>query len=559
MALAILGKFASLQIVQHGFYAALAEDQHQLSQQLFPTRGQIVVHDSQSATGNYPLATNRTLHLLYAIPKQVTDPTGTAKQLAAIVPTPEADLYNRLNKPHDLYEPLAHYLTDDQQASITALKLPGLYFSDENTRYYPEKNIGSQLLGFVGFEGDKKVGQYGLEGAYNDLLAGQQGYIKAEKDAGGQLIATAAQFWQPAVNGADLVLTIDRTVEFEACQQLDAAVKKHGADGGSLVILDPKTGAIIAMCGAPDYDPNLYNAVKDAKTFLNPATQQTYEPGSVMKALTLSAALDQGAITPDTTYTDSGKVKIGGYTIENSDKKAHGVQTMNQVLEQSLNTGAVYAMEQIGPHMFNQYMQAYGFGQPTGIDLGEVTGTIKSLSADKEIYAATASFGQGVTVTPLQLAAAYAAIANGGKLMRPYVIDRIQKADGTAQITQPQFVRQVIKPQTAAIISAMLVRVVELGHGKRAGVPGYFVAGKTGTAQIPDPKSGGYLPDLTIGTFAGFAPVEDPKFVMVVKLDKPRDVQFAESSAAPLFGDIAKFLLAYDHIPPTNTAVAVKP
>lgn len=552
--LVILGKFASLQIVHHGFYAALAQDQHQLSEQLLPTRGQIVVHDQQSATGVYPLATNRTLHLLYAIPKQVTDPARTAKQLATLVPVPEADLFKRLNKPNDLYEPMAHYLTDDQQATIAALKIPGMYFSDENTRYYPEKNIGSHLLGFVGFDGTKKIGQYGLEGAYENTLAGQRGFIKAEKDAGGQLIATAAQFWQPATNGADLVLTVDRAVEYEACHRLDEAVKLHGADGGSVVILNPKTGAIIASCGSPDFDPNQYNAVKDAKAFLNPVTQQTYEPGSVMKALTLSAALDQGKITPEATYTDTGQVKIGNFTIMNSDKKAHGVQTMNQVLEQSLNTGAVFAMNQIGPHSFGQYMQAYGFGQPTGVELDEVTGTIKSLSADKDIYASTAAFGQGVTVTPLQLASAYLAVANGGKLMRPYIIERIKKSDGSEQITQPQMIRQVIKPETAAIISAMLVRAVRFGHGKRAGVPGYFVAGKTGTAQIPDPKSGGYLTNVTIGTFAGFAPVEDPKFVMVVKLDKPRDVQFAESSAAPLFGDIAKFLLAYYHVQPGDTS-----
>lgn len=543
-----------LQIVQHGFYTALAADQHQLFEQLQPTRGQILVKDAQSPTGYYPLATNQTLHELYAVPKQVTDPVGTAERLQQYVTLPKDDLLKRLDKPNDLYEPIQHDLTDRQQETIAALKLSGLYFRDEPKRYYPERQYGSHLLGFVGYDGKKKVGRYGLEGRFESTLAGSQGYIKAQKDARGELIATAAQVWQPAADGADVELTVDRTIQYEACRQLDEAVQKHGADGGSIVIIQPKTGAILAMCGAPDFDPNAYNEVSDVKTFLNPATQIPYEPGSVFKAITMAAALNEGRVTPDATYTDIGAVKIGSYTIRNSDNKAHGVQTMTQVLEESLNTGAIYAMEQIGPARFADYVKAFGFGQPTHLDLDESVGNISGPLTKRDIYAATGAFGQGLTVTPLQLAMAYTAIANGGRLMQPYVVDRIRRADGTATVTKPRQIRQVISAETSATISGMLVRVVQNGHGKRAGVPGYFVAGKTGTAQIPDPTTGKYLPDLTIGTFAGFAPVEDPQFVMVTQLVKPRDVQFAESSAAPLFGSLAKFLMLYLNIPPSTTS-----
>ncbi len=542
-----------LQIIQHGFYTALAADQHQLFEQLQPTRGQILVKDAQSPTGYYPLATNQTLHELYAVPKQVTDPLGTAERLQLYVTVPKDDLLKRLNKPNDLYEPIQHDLTDQQQQTITALKLPGLYFRDEPKRYYPERKFGSHLLGFVGYDGNKKVGRYGLEGRFESTLAGSQGYIKAQKDARGELIATAAQVWQPAADGANVELTIDRTIQYEACRQLDEAVQKHGADGGSVVIVQPTTGAILAMCGAPDFDPNAYNEVQDVKTFLNPATQIPYEPGSVFKAITMAAALNEGKVTPDATYTDTGAVKIGSYTIRNSDNKAHGVQTMTQVLEESLNTGAIYAMNQIGPAKFADYVKAFGFGQPTKIDVDESTGNISGPLTKKDIYATTGAFGQGLTVTPLQLAMAYTAIANGGRLMQPYVVERIRRADGTETVTKPRQIRQVISAETSATISGMLVRVVQNGHGKRAGVPGYFVAGKTGTAQIPDPKTGKYLPDLTIGTFAGFAPVEDPQFVIVTQLVKPRDVQFAESSAAPLFGSLAKFLMLYLHLPPSTT------
>ncbi len=554
----VLLRLFTLQVLQHGFYTALAADQHQLSQQLQPTRGQIFVRDPQSATGTYPLAANRTLHFLYAVPKQIQQPPVASHSLAPLLTLPEDQILKRLSKANDLYEPLQHNMTDEQLAKVKALNINGLYFEDEPVRYYPEQNIGSHILGFVGFSGDTKAGRYGLEGHYNSALAGQQGFIRAQKDATGQIIATATQFFQPSVDGSDLVLTIDRAIEFEACTQLDEAVQKHGADSGSLIVMDPKTGAIMAMCGAPDYNVNEYSKVSDVRTFLNPSTQVPYEPGSVFKAFTMAAALNEGKVTPDTTYTDTGEVKVGSFTIKNSDLKAHGVQTMTQVLEESLNTGAIYAMEQIGAKTFAKYVEAFGFGQPTHIDMDETAGNISGVKTFKDIYADTGAFGQGLTVTPLQLAAAYAALANGGHLMQPYIVDRINKPDGTSVVTKPHEVRQVISPQTSATIGAMLVRVVQNGHGKKAAVPGYFVAGKTGTAQIPDLKTGKYLADATVGTFAGFAPVEDPKFVMVVQLVKPRDVQFAESSAAPLFGTIAKYLLPYLDVPPTTSVATVK-
>lgn len=555
VAVVLAGRLFDLQVIHNNFYTALAQDLHQLSADLYPARGQILVSDPTATNQTYPLATNKTVHLLYAIPKQVVDPTATATAIAPFVVTPLVDIERRLSKPNDLYEPIAHQLSDEQMAKIDALKLVGLHFSDESIRYYPEKNYGAHLLGFVGYQNDTRVGQYGLEDAFQDQLVGRQGFIRAEKDARGELIASAAEIWQPAVNGADLVLTIDRTLEYEACRRLDEAVLKHGADRGSLVILDPQTGAVKAMCGAPDFDPNKYSDAA-AADYINPSTQITYEPGSVFKAITMAAALNENKVTPDTTYTDTGQVKIGSYTIKNSDGKANGVQSMTEVLEKSLNTGAIFAMQQVGPKKFAEYVDNFGFGQPTNVGIAESAGNVSSLESGKEIYAMTASFGQGITVTPLQLGAAFSALANGGNLMRPYVVDRIKRADGTATVTAPKLIRQVISAKTAATVSGMLVRVVQNGHGKKAGVPGYFVAGKTGTAQIPDPDRGGYMAEATIGTFAGFAPIDNPKFVMVVQIVHPRDVQFAESSAAPLFGQLARFILSYYHVPPDDPTTA---
>ena len=550
----IVIRLFSLQVLQYGFYKALAEGQHSLYEKLFPTRGNVYMTEHGS-NALFPLATNEPLKLVYANPSQIKkDPEEVARDLAPILGMEQGVVYDRVSKQNDLYEPLKHAVRDADIQKIKALAITGIEFADEQVRMYPEGRYGSHLIGFLGYDGNARKGQYGIEGAFDAQLTGTVGSLQAEKDAAGRWIAIGSRTLIPAKNGDDIILTIDRAIEHEACAKLNEAVQQHGAESGSVVVMYPATGAILAMCGAPDFDPNNYTKVDDAKVYTNPAIYSQYEPGSVMKGITMAAALDRGAITPNTTYTDEGFVKIGGFTIKNSDELAHGVQTMTQVLEQSLNTGAIFAMRQIGPTTFASYLDKFGFGTKTGIELGgESAGDISALSLGKEIYAATASYGQGITVTPLQLASAFGAIANHGVLMKPYVVKEVRHADGTVTTTQSTKVRTVVSAQTATTVTAMLVNVVQNGHGKRAGVAGYYIAGKTGTAQIPRTDGPGYQSGVTIGTFAGFGPVESPKFVMVVRIDKPRDVQFAESSAAPLFGDLASFILHYFEVPPTVT------
>lgn len=553
----IVLRLFSLQVLQYGFYKALAEGQHSLYEQLFPSRGKIYMTEYGS-DAIYPLATNEPLTLVYANPSRIEgDPSEIARELAPILAIDPSVIVERITKQNDLYEPLRHAVRQPTVDAVKALAISGIEFSDEQVRMYPEGRYGSHLAGFLGFDGDVRKGQYGIEGAYDDELRGRQGSIAAEKDAAGGWIAVGGLSLSPAVNGDDIVLTIDRAIEHEACAKLDEAVQKHGADGGSVIVMQPKTGAILAMCGTPDFDPNDYGKVDDPKAYSNPAIYNQYEPGSVMKGVTMAAAIDQGKVTPATTYTDEGEVQIGKYTIKNSDGKAHGVQTMTRVLEESLNTGAIFAMRQIGPKAFESYLEKFGFGSKTGVGLpGEAAGDTSTLRAGKEIYAATASYGQGITVTPLQLAAAFGAIANRGVLMKPYVVKEIRHADGTVTTATPTEVRQVVSSDTATTVGAMLVNVVRNGHGTRAGVPGYYIAGKTGTAQVPREDGPGYQDGVTIGSFAGFGPVEDPAFVMVVRIDRPRDVQFAESSAAPLFGDLAAFILRYLDVPPTAATLS---
>ncbi|MFA6908939.1 MAG: penicillin-binding protein 2 [Patescibacteria group bacterium] len=551
-ALALVTRLGHIQIFQHTFYVALAQDQHELSEHLLAERGEIFVREDGKL---FPLAANKDVFLVYAVPRNIEDPELAATKLSELLTLEKAEVLTRLTKnPEDSYEPIKKQVEKEVVEQIKALDLKGIGFERETNRLYPEKNIGSHVLGFVGFNNERRVGQYGLEGYWNTQLAGKNGFLQADRDATGRWITVGSTKLEEKQDGDSIILTIDRTIQYKACSALDEAVAKHGATGGSLVIMEPSTGKILALCGAPDFDPNAYNEVEDVNVFLNPATYDVYEPGSVFKPITMAAAMNEGKVTPTTTYDDTGNVKIGSYTIRNSDGKANGISTMTEVLEKSLNTGAIFAAEQIGEEKFEEYVKKFGFGEKTGIEIdSEQAGDISSLAEHKEIYMATGSYGQGITVNTIQLLAAYGALANHGLLMKPYIVDEVMRPDGTSDKRQPESVRQVVTPETAAKISAMLANVVQNGHGQRAGVPGYFVAGKTGTAQIPLQGKRGYDPNQTIGSFVGFAPVDDPQFVMIARIDRPQDVQFAESSAAPLFGQIAAFMLPYLGVAPTES------
>ncbi|HTK04085.1 MAG TPA: penicillin-binding protein 2 [Candidatus Eisenbacteria bacterium] len=549
---AVVGRLFALQVLSHKFYSLLASNQHGILQDLFPERGAIYLRDPKSPDGRFPAAINKTLSTVYANCREIEDPKAAAKALAPVLGMEEAELVERLSRSSDPYEPLVKKADDDLVAKVKELAIKGVGFTREQFRYYPEKAALSHVVGFVG-SNDKSehVGRYGIEGYWQDALAGRAGTLAPENDPIGRLIGSVDKQFVRAKDGDDVTLTIDRNIQYVVCEKLRAAVAKHGADGGTVVVLDPRTGAVMAMCSVPDFDPNDFSNVKEIRLFNNPAIFGPYEPGSVFKPITMAAAVDAGKIGPNTLYNDEGSVKIGPYTIRNSDSKAHGLQTMTQVLEESLNTGTIFAVRQIGNKSFLKYVENFGLGSPTGIELDtEASGDIDSLRKKGDIYSATGSFGQGITMTPLQLVAAYGAIANGGKLMKPYIVDSVRHPDGTDEKTEPVVVRQVITKRAAALVGGMLVRVVENGHGKKAAVPGYYVAGKTGTAQIPRSDGKGYEVGASIGSFAGYAPVDDPAFVMIVRLDRPRDVEWAESSAGPLFGDIAKFLLQYLQIPP---------
>ncbi|MFA6215929.1 MAG: penicillin-binding protein 2 [Patescibacteria group bacterium] len=544
----IIGRLFVLQIWDHSFYHDLAERRQEVLKNLLPLRGSIYTKEKDQL---FPLVTNRDYYLVYAEPVKIKDAKKVIDAITPILGLKEEEwqpLLAKLSKGSDPYEPIKHKVAKPEMEKIQALKIEGIGILPESYRFYPEKGIGGQLFGFVGFKGDEKIGQYGLEGYFNQPLTGKSGEIKSIKDALGSLITIGPRSIKKAENGVDLVLTIDRTVQFIACQKLKFYYDYFRAESGTVIIMKP-SGEILAMCNYPDYDAENYGEVGNIDYFNNPAIFAAYEPGSVFKMVTMAAGLDSGKVTPESTYIDTGEVKIDSFTIRNSDLKAHGQQTMIQVLENSLNTGVIFVEQLIGKETFQKYVKAFGFGQPTGITLDkEMPGDISPLDKPGRIYGMTSAFGQGITVTPLQLTAAFGAIANKGTLVKPYLVSEIIHPDGKKEEFGPQTVRQVVDPKTATLLTGMLTSVVERGYGKKAGVKGYYFAGKTGTAQVPAP--GGGYGGKTIHTFVGFGPVSNPQFVMLVKLNNPSGPRFAEDTICPLFHDIAAYLLNYYQIPP---------
>lgn len=550
----LIVKLAYWQIWQHDKYLQLVDKKFKNSEVITAKRGDIYLQDYKDDSKLSSLATNRQYYLLYANTTEIKRPEKILEQITPLLkiedPVEKEAIDRRLKKENDIYEPLKRRLTEEDKKKVEELKLPGLYFQAENLRYYPEKNIGSHLIGFVGYTDSGYQGIYGLEEYFQNELRGKDGNRTFNSDPRGSLIATSDRTWQPAEDGASIVLTIDRSLEYFACSMLEKYTIKVGASRGSVIILDPNSGAVMAMCDYPDFDPNEYNKVTGPDVYNNPAVSEAYEPGSVFKALTMAMALDQNLVTPDTEFTDTGEVEIAGFKIHNAMDRKYGKVTMTGILENSINTGAIWVARKVGIDKFRTYLQNLGFGKQTGIELGkEAAGNISSLKKKGDIYLATASFGQGLTATPLQLVSAFVPLANGGKLYQPYLVDHLVWPNGTIEKKQPVMKQQVISPKTSMLVSAMLASVVKNGHAKGAQISGYYVAGKTGTAQVTNQQTGGYDTDKTIHTFVGFAPVTNPRFVMITKFDHPTNVQWADSSTAPLFAEIAQFLLNYLQVP----------
>lgn len=552
-ALFLLGRFYELGIREGSKWTALAQNQHILSQSLLADRGSIFLEDQETLS---PAAINREYKLVYAVPKEVQNISETAHELALSLDVDEGELRERLAaRQNDPFEIVKKHVEEEKASEVKARKLPGIYFLPETYRYYPAGELASKVIGFVGPGDNGDIGVYGAEASLNGELHGANGKLSQENDPSGRWISLSDREHVEAVDGKSVVLTIDRVIQYEVERILADALKKYRADAVSAIVMEPKTGKILAMAALPDFNPNEYGKVDDLSLFMNQTISLPYEPGSVMKGITMAIGLEEGKITPHTEYVDTGTVNEAGYAIKNAQEKVYGRSSMTKVLDESINTGAIFVERLVGNARFRDYLERFGFGAKTNVRLpAENVGNLNNLKRlNSNIGFYTASFGQGVSVTPLQLILAYGTLANGGVLMQPQIVDRFIEPDGKENPVEPREVRRVVSEETAKTLGEMLRSVVVNGHGKRANIPGYAVVGKTGTAQVAKEGSKGYEDTITIGSFIGYAPENDPRYVVLVKVDNPKDVEWAESSAAPTFGDIMQLLLNYGKVQPVET------
>jgi cell division protein FtsI/penicillin-binding protein 2 len=525
-------KLYDLELVKGGYYTARAQSEVLASAEVDANRGGIYFTDKDG--GTLPAAIDKDFPIIYAVPKEILDADEAANALAPILNIPVANLTNIFSKPNDEYESLMKKADPAVAQAVQDLNIKGIYTDTAPSRFYPLGPVASQLLGYVGPNANStgESGHYGIEEFYNDTLAG----ISSGTNAG---------------VGVDVTLTIDPNIQIEAEKILDNLIVANGATGGSVIVEDPQTGKILAMGASPSFDPNNY-ASSSIANFLNPVTQEVYEPGSMFKVLTMSAGIDAGKITPDTTYDDKGTVIVSGAKITNYDLDTHGAYgvgtTMTNVIEHSINTGAVFAEGQTGNAIFTSYLKKFGLGEKTGIDLlGEVGGNLSQLAPNApQVAFSTAAYGQGVAVTPLEIIDAVAAIANGGVLMRPYINATLQ----------PQEIRRVISTSTAAQVTGMMVDAVDLAQV--ANINGYSLAGKTGSAFIPDLVHGGYT-DKLIDSYVGFGPTSDPQFIALIRIDTLPSSAIAALSVVPAFRDLSQYIINYYGIPPDRTTKDVIP
>lgn len=540
----LLHRTYNYQVVEYERYRGLASEEHTFQKEIIPKRGDIL-----DRNGN-PLAISVMYQSLFAYPPNVKDPGTASNVLSKLIGVPQPELLSKLQSPSKSVELLKRKLPADVASRVASLGIQGTLLMKEPFRGYPEGSIAPQLLGFVGKDFQ---GLAGLELSLDRDLAGEPGLLDAEKDTSGSEIAIGRKELIPPKEGSDAILTIDRFIQRMVERELVEGIKEHKARSGFIIVMDPKTGGILGAASQPTYELAVEDVFDPAKQELYKPTIVTdfYEPGSVMKLVTMAAGLDTRLVNPSTTFVDTGVAAIDGARIRNWDLSAHGRESMLEVLINSCNIGAQWVSGKLGPERFYQYVEAFGFGKVTGVDLpGESPGAVRNhrVQGWTRVDLATNAYGQGIGVTPLQMINAVAAIANGGVLMRPMIVKAFRQG-GVARELPPVQARRVISSETARTLTDMMVHVVEDNTLKLGMVPGYKVAGKTGTADLP--TAYGYNTSSTYASQVGFAPAFDPKFVVLVRLDEP-EKKYGGQVASPVFKKVVEQLLGYLKIPPTE-------
>lgn len=549
--------------------------QQKTSQTQAPTRGAILASDG------FPLAVSASGWVVWANPGKVENPKDVAEKLAPILLEKESEIgqdasisaqmsqdekakheKERLEAEKDrllalilkkaAWVPLKHKIDNSTKETIQGLNITGVGFDPEERRSYPEGSMAAHILGFVGKDaGGNDKGYFGIEGKYDVALSGVGGEKVWEKDALGNPILGGLNHGVAALDGVDLQTNIDRPIQYLVEKKLRDGIEKYGAASGTVTIMRPQDGAILALAAYPSYYPSEFSKYQE-EDFINPVISQTFEPGSIFKVLVMSAVLDGGAVKPDDHCGDcSGPIQIGKYTIRTWDNKYHPDATPGEIIKNSDNIGMVWAAQRLGKDKLYDYLSNFGIGSLTQIDLqGETTPSLRPKGKWGDIDLATTSFGQGIAVTPIQMVRAVGAIANRGKLPEPQVTGKVRGRNWEEEV-KPVFDKEtVVSKKTADKITDMMVQAVSEGEAKWAAPKGFPIAGKTGTAQIP--ISGHYDPTKTNASFIGFAPPNNPQFVMMVTLKQPTSSPWAAETAAPLWFNIARDLFVHFGIQPEN-------
>lgn len=569
-AVAIVGRLVYWQVIQYDNFTAKASEQHEVTTLIEAKRGRILASDGSVLVGNEPafllFANLNEFRDQYTVKKSIKDASEkitealfpeilssqkdsnklSKSEKEAIFVETRNDIIDKLNLKDLVWVPLAKKISEVSKSGVEDLNIAGIGFEEISKRYYPETTLAAQLLGFVGKDADDNdIGYFGLEGFYNDQLRGTPGRLIQELDASGNPILTIDEDGFFPKDGFDIVTTIDRNVQFIVEEEIKKNVKRFGAKAGSAIVLNPKTGEILALVNYPSFTPSSWQSYEE-EDFRNSAISEVYEPGSTFKLVTIASALDSGIIKADTICPCKGPIRVAEYEIQTWNNKYNPNSTIAQVLQNSDNVGASFVSLKLGTDKLLGYIKDFGFGSTLGIDLqGEEFGIIKERKNWSEVDLVTAAFGQGLSVTALQMVSSLGVIANDGVLMKPHVVKKIIRKDREIEINNEE-IRQVLKPQTAKLMKELLLSAVEQGEAKNIIPKGYRIAGKTGTAQVA--ISGYYDPSKAVASFVGFGPVEDPKFVAIVKFVDPTPIYGAET-AEPTFFEIAKKLYPYWGIP----------
>ena len=485
-------------------------------------------------------------------PDQIPEASGVYAQLDAITPIDRERFFASASKKGDPYEEVAFRVPDTIAAKIRALKIPGLLLVQDQWRFYPAHELAAQAIGFVGYQGDTRVGVYGLEKSWQDTLMQTQDGLYINPFAELFTNIQAAVSSNPASHEGSIVTSIEPSVQRTLEETLEAVMKKYGPKLSGGIVMDPHTGEIIAMAGRPAYDPNIYNTVGNPAVFRNALVESTFEMGSIMKPLTMAAGIDKGAVMPTTTYNDTGCIEKSGKKVCNSDEVAHGIVSMQIVLNQSLNTGASFVVDRMGHTVFGTFVHDLQLGKKTGVDLpSEAAGQLSSIENGYDLDYASASFGQGISVSPIAMIRALSILANDGVLPNPHVVRAIKFQNGITRSIDPGQGPRVLSASSTEAVTAMLVKSYDTALiGGVLKKEHYSLAAKTGTAQIAIPGGGGYYPDRVLHSFFGYFPAHDPKFIILLFALEPEGEGFASATLSHPFSDLATYLINYYNIPP---------